>query len=60
MKVAVSRESLDNMLEPNEDGISPGTADPSRAEIISKRKYLQLLGKERDLGSHQGSGTVIL
>lgn len=60
MKVVVSRESLDNMLEPKEDGTSPRTADPSRAEIICKRKYQQLLGKERDLGSHGGGGTVIL
>lgn len=33
MKVVVSRESLDNMLEPKEDGTSPRTAEP-RAEII--------------------------
>lgn len=59
MKVVVSRESLDNMLEPKEDGTSPRTAEP-RAEIICKRKYLQLLGKERDLGSQGGGGTVIL
>ena len=40
MKVVGSRESLDHMLEPNEDGISTGTADPLRDEIICKRKYL--------------------
>lgn len=45
-ETAVSRENLSTTLAHKEDGISTGVT-PSRAEIISKRNYLQLLGRKR-------------